>query len=150
MRYLNTIEINRSIEDIFAYISVQENHQHFVPQNKVSKQLTEGPMRVGAIVQNKARFMGMDMTETFEITEFVPTKLIAKRSQQGSTVETSDRFELEQISENNTRVSLVVTGNPKGMQKAFFFLLGPVVKHSFAQILRTLKQVLESQQVSLS
>tara|TARA_B100000609_G_scaffold199430_1_gene202925 strand:- start:8729 stop:9271 length:543 start_codon:yes stop_codon:yes gene_type:complete len=143
MRFENSIEIERPVEDVFAFISVQENHPAFIPQNKKSTQLTDGPMRVGAVVQNEAQFMGMNMTETFEITEFVPNKVIAKRSHEGSTVETTDRFELEALSNNKTKVTMIVTGNPKGLQKLFFALTKPFVKRSFPDILNRLKNVLE-------
>jgi len=145
MRFENSIEIACPLEQVFAYISVQENHPEFIPQNKKSRQLTEGPMREGTVVQNEARFLGMKMTETFDITEFVPNKVIAKRSHDGSTIETSDRFEFEAISEHRTKVTLIVAANPKGMQKLFFALTRPLLKRSFPDILNRLKQVLESQ-----
>lgn len=145
MYFENVVEIERPVEEVFAYLSVHKNHQEFVPQNKRSRQVSDGPMGVGTIVENEASFMGMKMVETFEIIEFEPNKLISKRSHEGSTVETTDRFELESLPNGNTKVTIIVTGSPKGFfQKTFFKLLSGSLKKSMRTIAGELKRVLES------
>lgn len=142
MQFVTSIDIRRPIEEVFDFLSTHENHQLFVKENKASRKLTEGPLRVGSHVQNEASFMGMKMVETFEITALVPNQLIAKRSLAGSTVETDDRLDLEPCPDG-TKVTLTVNASPKGLQKPFLWLMKPMMRPTFPRILRDLKSVLE-------
>ena len=145
MRFEYSTEITRPAAEVFAFLSHHPNHTKIVKQNAKSEQLDPGPMKVGTRVRNTARFLWLDMVETFEVTELEESRTLAKRSLPGSTFETSDRFEVEETP-NGARVRLVVTGTPHGTgQRVLFRLLGPAFDKAFADILPRLKSVLESE-----
>lgn len=145
MEFQSSIEIQRPLEYVFEYLRHQENHQEFVKENVKSEQLSEGPMQVGSHVRNHAQFLGFKLIEDFVITEFVENKVIAKSSLPSSTVQTSDRLEVESTPQG-TRVHLLVTGEPKGFFRLLFYATRPIMKRSFDRILEDLKQVLEKSQ----
>ncbi|MGA9520471.1 MAG: SRPBCC family protein [Myxococcaceae bacterium] len=144
MKFQSSIDIAVSPEVVFTFLSTHENHSRFIRENIESKQLSPGPMGVGTDVRNVASFMGMRMVEDFTITEFEPNRRLAKRSREGSTVETTDTFDLERTP-TGTRVHLTVTGKLKGARGLFFRLLAPILQKSFDRTLKELKRILEAE-----
>lgn len=137
------IEIGRSPDVVFAFLAKHENHAKFVVQNETSRQVSDGPMGVGARVQNTARMLGRPMVETFEITEFTAPRVIAKKSLPGSTFVTTDRFDLTATT-NGTRVSMEVTGTPMGLgQKIVYPIISRVLDRAMVDALARLKSLVE-------
>lgn len=137
------IEISKPLAVVFAFLAKHENHQQFVKQNDSSRQVTEGPIRVGTIVENTAKMMGKPIRETFEITDFEENRVIGKKSTPGSTYETTDRFELTETP-TGTRVRMTVTGTPHGFGQSLMFpLIGLILKKAMVGALTELKRILE-------
>ena len=137
-------EVGRPIEEVFAFLAHHENHASIFVENVSCKQVTPGPMAVGTRVENTARVMGKTMIERFEITDFEPPRVIGKASQEGSTFETTDRFDLEPIADDKTRVRVTVTGSPAGLgQRMMLVVIEPVMKRSLKKALGRLKQLME-------
>lgn len=138
------VEIARAPEDVFAFLTVHENHKRFIVENVSSEQVTPGPLRVGARVENRARVMGGEMIERFEITHLEPPRLLAKSSLPGSTFATTDRFELTPT-QRGTRVKLTVTGAPRGLaQRAMMLVIEPLMRRSVRKALARLAEILEA------
>jgi len=79
LKFESKIIINKSVESIFQFLSKQKNHQHIFKANIECRQITEGPMRVGAEVVNTASFFGSKMKEHFEIIVLKKTKKSEKK-----------------------------------------------------------------------
>jgi hypothetical protein len=63
--------IDRSAEDIFAFLSVPENHPKFVPGMLEFRKTSPGPLgQVGATARGLRRFFGLKMELPYEITEY--------------------------------------------------------------------------------
>jgi carbon monoxide dehydrogenase subunit G len=138
-----SIEIRRSPEEIFAYLSKHANHVNFIEENVSCEQVSPGPMAVGTKLKNVAKVFGRQMVENFEVITFEPPRVIAKSSRGGSSFETTDRFELTPNSDG-TRVNLVITGTPRNLgERLLIALITPVLNRSMKKMLAKLKTILE-------
>jgi len=123
------IIISKPIEEIFQFLSKQENHKHIFKANIECRQITAGPMRVGTEVVNTASFLGSKMKEHFEITVFEENKQIRKKTLSDSTHPSEDCFSLRALSPTETEVNLYMIAWPTGL---FKYLL-PIVKILFTK-----------------
>lgn len=129
LEFESKISINKPIEEVFGFLSKQENHKHIFKANIDCRQITEGPMRVGAEVVNTASFLGSKMKEHFEIIAFEENKQIRKKTLPNSTHPSEDCFTLRALSPSQTEVHIYMIAWPTGVLK---FLL-PLVKPLFAK-----------------
>lgn len=142
MEVIVSAEVGAPPEAVFAFLAHQPNHARIFAENVASRQVGDGPMGVGARVENEARVMGQSMIERFEITEFDPPRRIGKASREGSTFETTDRFELEPAGDDATRVTVTVTGTPRHLgHRLLFVALSPVMRRSLRRALAELDRL---------
>ena len=143
MNCVHSVDILRKPEDVFAYLAAQSNHVKFIEENISSEQVSPGPPRKGAKLKNVARVFGREMVEHFEVVTFEPPRVLEKASCEGSSFQTSDRFELTPHGEG-TRVRLVVTATPRNLvERVVIALLTGTMERSLRRILPKLKEVLE-------
>jgi carbon monoxide dehydrogenase subunit G len=141
----HSIDINRDPTEVFAYLAQHSNHTQFIEENVSCEQVTPGPMGVGTRVKNVARVFGREMVEHFEVVEFVPPAVLAKASREGSSFETTDRFELTPQTQG-THVRMQVTGRHRTWLEALILAaLAPTVRRSMRRTLAKLKELLEAQ-----
>jgi len=146
MDLTESIEIRKSPEEIFAFLAHHPNHKLIVKQNVSCEQVTPGPMGVGTRVKNVANLVGSfgRIEEIFEVTEFDPPRVLAKASREGSSFDTTDRFELR-ATQAGTEVTFVVTAAATSFgKKLVIALMKPLVKGSMAGTLAALKSVVEA------
>jgi hypothetical protein len=66
-----SVLIERSAEDVFAFIQVPENHPKFVPGMLEFRKTSPGPLgQVGETVRGLRRFLGRKMELPYVITEY--------------------------------------------------------------------------------
>lgn len=127
LEFETQIIIDKPVEEVFQFLSQQENHKHIFEANIECQQITEGPMRVGAEVVNTASFLGSKMKEHFEIIEFEENKTIRKKTLPDSTHPSEDCFTLTAVNPTQTKVELYLIAWPTGILKYLF----PIVKPLF-------------------
>jgi hypothetical protein len=72
---VESIEIARSPEDVFAYIDELDRHGEWQEAIVSSRKITEGPTRVGTIATDHRRVPGgMTIDATYEIVEYDPPR----------------------------------------------------------------------------
>ena len=143
MKVVVSGEVAASPEQVFDFLVHHENHAIIFAENVSCRRLDEGPLIVGARVENVARVMGRTMVERFVITELERPRTIAKQSGAGSTFETTDRFDLEESPGGGTRVTVSVTGTPSGLgQRLIMPLLAPMMRRSLGRALDALANAL--------
>jgi uncharacterized protein YndB with AHSA1/START domain len=71
-----TIEIDRPIEDVFAFLADGENDPRFSPRVQQITKLTDGPTAVGTVYASTVKDAGMKSKREFRITEFEPSTKI--------------------------------------------------------------------------
>ena len=69
-----SIEINRSPEDVFAYLDDVERHGEWQDQIVAVERQSEGPLGVGSRVRETRRVPGGDRSMTYEVTEHNPPR----------------------------------------------------------------------------
>lgn len=143
LEFESKIIINKSIEDVFQFISKQENHKHIFKANIDCRQITEGPMRVGSEVVNTASFLGSKMKEHFEIIVFEKNKQIRKKTLPNSTHPSEDCFTLTELSRSQTEVNIYLIAWPTGVLKHFLFLVKPLFIRQVKQDMKGFKAYLE-------
>lgn len=85
MAHISTsIEISRSPEDVFAYISDVSRHPEWQPGLLATAVETEGPIQVGSRVVHRRKIGPTTLVATSEVTEFDPPHVVAFRDLDGA------------------------------------------------------------------
>lgn len=116
-------EVQQSRQDVFAYLSNFSNHKDLISANIESAQTSDGPVGIGTTMRNVAKFMVFRMEEHFIVTEYEENVKITKASKPGSTHVTTDTFELSDLPNGSTLISLTVYAELTGLYELFS---GPV------------------------
>jgi len=77
MAIVDTIEINRRPEDVFAYVDDLSRHGEWQENIVSTKVETDGPTRVGTRATNRRRVPGGERDISFEVTEHDPPRKVA-------------------------------------------------------------------------
>ncbi len=119
-----SVEINRSPEDVFAYLSDLARHGEWQEMIKEVDVLTDGPTRVGSKAKDlrKPPF-GPAVWATYEITEFDPPRLTGFRGVDGP-IRAAGKVTVEP-SGSGSRVTLELDAAPHGF---FGKLMMPMVR----------------------
>ena len=80
---VESVEIARSAEDVFAYVGDLSRHEEWQAQIVDVHVDTEGPTRVGSRATETRRVPGGERKLTYEITEWDPPRRASFRGQNG-------------------------------------------------------------------
>ncbi|MCX5008258.1 SRPBCC family protein [Streptomyces sp. NBC_00638] len=112
-----TTEINRPVEEVFAFLAAGTNDPKFSPRVQSITKTPEGPTAVGTIFTSTVKDAGMKTGRKFRITEFEPPHLIRWAEVSKNTV-TADEggYDLESTGAGATRVRIfnVLSGHGIG------------------------------------
>jgi polyketide cyclase/dehydrase/lipid transport protein len=122
---VESIEINRKPEDVFAYLDEVERHGEWQKDIVGVERQTEGPTRVGTHVKETRKVPGGNRSMTYEITEHDPPRRSAFRVLDGPirAVGTVSIDPLDDGSRSRVTISLDFHGQGLGGK-----LLLPVAK----------------------
>lgn len=79
-----SIEIERSADDVFAFVSEFPNNPRWQRGQVACTWTSDPPPRVGSTYEQHARFLGRDMINSFEVVEHVPGRSVRFRSTSGT------------------------------------------------------------------
>jgi hypothetical protein len=71
-RFETTVEIDRPIEEVFAFLADGTNDPKFSPRVLEIAKTTKGPPGVGTVYASTVKDAGMKTKREFEFTEFEP------------------------------------------------------------------------------
>ena len=80
---VDSVEINRSPEDVFAYLDQLERHGEWQESILEVQVDTDGPTRVGSRATEKRKVPGGPREMTYEVTEHDPPRRVAFRGLTG-------------------------------------------------------------------
>ena len=136
--------INRPIEEVFDYMSDPGNGPKWQSGVLEAEQTSKGPMGVGATNREVRKFMGRQIDQTFEITEYEPNRMIKQKTISGPmTLDTIYAFESV---EGGTRVTMGGEGDSGGFLKLADPLINRMAKRQMGADLANLKDMLEAQE----
>ena len=144
---VNTVEISRSPEDVFAYLTDISRFVEWQEQVVSARRLDDGPMRVGSKATMTRRMGKREQTFTTELTEWNPPRSYAFRGIDGP-VRPIGKGRLEPLDDGrSTRFTFEIDFEGHGIGK----LLVPLVvkRQAKTEIVKSheaLKQQLERSQ----
>jgi carbon monoxide dehydrogenase subunit G len=136
-----TVEIARSPEEVFAYLTDPANLPAW--QSGVRSAELEGEPAAGGRIRESRHLLGRDLTTTLEIAEYEAPRLFTLRALDGP-VPFTVRHELEPGG-GGTRLSVVGEGDVGLLPGFAAGLMARRVERQFRQDFERLKRILESQ-----
>ena len=100
--------IDRPIDKVFHFYAVEHVRNHPRWDSDIELWLnSDAPIGVGTVIHRRNKHSGTPVEGTMEIVEFEPNRVIAMIIRDGS-VEMRGRTTFEAISDNQTKITLIV------------------------------------------
>jgi hypothetical protein len=136
--------IKRSIAEVSAYTSDPDNAPEWYVNIHSAEWKTPKPLRVGAMIAFKAKFLRRELAYTYEIVEYDPLHKLVMRTAEGPfPMETT--YTYESINDHTTRVTLRNAGKPRGFSRLFAPFMKGAMRRANQKDLEKLKELLERQ-----
>ncbi|WEH38723.1 SRPBCC family protein [Streptomyces sp. NBC_01218] len=111
-------EIDRPIDDVFAYLADGENDRDFSPRVRRIEKTPVGPTVVGTVFRSTVRDAGMTTEREFAITELVaPTRLRWQEKSRNTVAAADGGYDLEALADGRTRVRIFNVLEGRGVGK---------------------------------
>lgn len=104
-QFEGTTEIDRPIEEVFAFLADGENDPKFSPRVLKMEKRTDGPTTLGTVYASTVKDAGMTTSREFRITDFEPPARIRWTELSKNTVTAPDGgYDLESLPGGRTRL----------------------------------------------
>ncbi|MFJ9542788.1 SRPBCC family protein [Streptomyces sp. NPDC101225] len=125
-----TAEINRPIEDVFAFLSEGTNDPKFSPRVQAITKSPEGPTAVGTVFTSTVKDAGMKSGRQFRITEFeAPRRIRWAEVSKNIVTANEGGYDLESTGPGTTKVRIFNVLEGHGLGKLLVgFALGAARK----------------------
>ncbi len=143
IRVETSVHVNRPADEVFGFIANFENNPRWQSGQVEARFTSDGPLRVGSTYDQVARFLGRQITSTFEVVEYEPGRMIKASSTAGSFPITFTR--MVEAAGDGAQVSAVIEGDASGFFKLAEPLLARMVQRSVEADYRNLKRLLEDE-----
>jgi uncharacterized membrane protein len=144
MAIVESIEIERSPDAVFAYLSDLARHAEWQPAIESVKVETDGPTRLGSRATDTRKVPGGKRNVTYEITEFEPPRRTSFRGIDGP-VRPLGKVDIEPMGDGSrSRVTLELDFEGHGIGKLLLPLVRRDARKHVPQDQVRLKQRLES------
>ncbi len=120
-----TVEIDRPIAEVFAFLADGENDPKFSPRVQRIARTTDGPTAVGTVYASTVKDAGLTTKREFRITEFVePTRIRWAEVSRNLVTAREGGYDLTAVSDTRTRLRFfnVLEGHGLGRLIAGFAL----------------------------
>ena len=124
-----TRDINRPIDEVFAYVADFSTVSHWDPGVVAASRLEDGEIGVGSTFAVTVTFGGRELPLVYEITRYEPSSLVVLETT-SSRFDGVDTIHFEPIDEAATRV----TYEADFVFKGFMRLIGPLLTTTFTRI----------------
>jgi uncharacterized membrane protein len=136
------IEIERPRHEVATYVSDPSNVTEWYRNIRSVEWETPPPVAEGSRMRFRARFLGRDLTYTYEVRELVPGERLVMGTSEGPfAMETTYTF--EDAPSGGTRVGLRNRGEPSGFAKVMSSVMTKAMRRENAKDLVRLKDLLE-------
>jgi len=135
--------INRSIEEVFAFVSEIEKWDQWAAELVEVKKTSEGPVGVGTTFTGVVSLLGRRMDNIHEVTEYEPNSKFGLKITSGP-VRGGGGISLESV-EGGTKLTFAMEVEPGGFFRVAEPLLARNVQRQYETNLATMKDLLEAQ-----
>lgn len=136
------IHINRPRAEVAEYAADPDNAPQWYVNIHSSQRLTDGPIAPGSQVAFTAKFLGRELSYTYEFVEFVPGEKLVMRTAQGPfPMQTTYTWTDD---DGGTRMTLGNTGSPSGFSRLAGLVMAPMIRRETRKDLQRLKSILEA------
>ena len=140
-----TVDINRSVADVFAFVSNAENLPRWRATNLETRKTSEGPLAVGSTFKGRFSFLGRQFDGNLRTMEYEPDTLYTSKMSEGPfPLET--RYVLQPI-DSGSRLTFTLEGESGGFFKLAEPLVVNLAKRTYEADLQNLKELMEAQAV---
>jgi carbon monoxide dehydrogenase subunit G len=149
-RIESTLLVNKSVEQVFAFLNAPDNHARFIPNMAEFQQTSPGPFgSVGATAQGLLSYLGLvKIKVNYKVIKHEPNHRLAMKGQMGP-VFFRDGYNLKK-SRNGTEIRFWLDLNPTGWAKVFSPFMGLIGRVHAWETLRNLKRELAKQEIASS
>jgi Polyketide cyclase / dehydrase and lipid transport len=141
---VESIEVGRSPEDVFAYVGDLSRHGEWQGQIVDVRVETDGPTRVGSRATETRRVPGGPRKLTYEITEWDPPRKASFRGQNGP-IRAVGTLSVEPVGDGSrSRITLRLDFEGRGLGKLLLPLVRRDARKQVPQDQARLKERLES------
>jgi hypothetical protein len=141
--------IDRPVREVASFAADPLNATKWYKNIKSSRLLTPPPVRVGSQVVFVAQFLGRRLEYTYELTEYVPGKVLRMRTSEGPfAMETT--YTWEAATPDSTRMTLRNRGEPQGFSKIMAPMMSSAMRRANTKDLQRLKTLLEAGTVAVT
>ena len=134
-------EIDRSVEDVFAYVTDVSRLPEW--QSGVREATMDGELRLGGHVEERRRFAGRDLTLRHEVTELDPPHRFTLEARSGPVPFTARH--VFEPNGNGTRLTFHGAADPPRVLRLTQRIVTKVAEREFRSYFRRLKEILEEE-----
>ncbi|MFF0215481.1 SRPBCC family protein [Streptomyces vinaceus] len=116
-QFESTVEIDRPVGEVFAYLADGRNDPQFSPRVQEISKTPDAPTAVGTVFRSTVKDAGMKTGREFRITGFEPEKLIRWTEQSKNLVTAEGGYDFEALPGGRTRVHIFNTLEGHGFGK---------------------------------
>lgn len=139
-----SIVIGRSRREVFAFAGDLDRTASWYRNITTVRWLTPRPLAVGSLIAFTARFLGRQLTYTYEVRELVPGDRLVMRTQDGPfPMETT--YTWEDKGEDVTRMTLRNRGEPSGFAHVTAWGMVRAIRRANRKDLEQLKRLVETE-----
>lgn len=137
-----TIEIERPVEEVFAYLTDPSKLPEWDPRIVDVEQLTDGPMRVGTRFRETRTMLGRKVSQVVEVTEYDPPRLFTLRIEEGP-IGLDARNVLEAV-DGKTRLRFEGSGKLRGAARVAQPIAAALLKRQMQAHYERVREQLEA------
>ncbi|MEU3047723.1 MULTISPECIES: SRPBCC family protein [unclassified Streptomyces] len=140
-----TVEIDRPIEDVFAYLADGEHDPEFSPRVLEISKAPPGPTAVGTVFHSTVKDAGVKTVRDFEISELsAPTRIRWHEVSTNAVTAREGGYDLEPTRDGGTRVRIFNVLEGHGVGKLLIPFAGGAARKDAPAFGRRIKTAVES------
>jgi uncharacterized membrane protein len=140
---LTEITISRPADVVAGYAADPSNAPAWYANIASAQWQTDPPLRTGSKVAFTARFLGRQLTYTYQITEFDPASRLVMRTAEGPfPMETT--YTWQPVDQGTTKMTLRNRGEPAGFSRLVTPFMTAAMRRANRKDLSKLRQILEA------
>lgn len=143
MEVTSSIEIDRSADEVFAYVADMSNNPVWQRGQVRCTWTSDPPLQLGSTYDQEAKFLGRRIVSSFVVTEYEPDARIRIVST-GGTMPIDVTRTVAPLSGSRCTVGAVVRGDAPGLMRFLGPILPAMVRTSVKKDYQRLKKLLEA------